>query len=137
MTLEHRKKISEAHMGMKLSEETKLKKSIAMKNKWRNDQEYKVRMSDAHKSKVGTWSGSYKEYVALHDWIRRQVGSAKSCIVCGESNKRIHWANLSGNYEKDTLDYTPLCTQCHAFWDDGLMAINLFEWNQKLTIDDQ
>lgn len=57
------------------------------------------------------------EYYRLHGWVRWRLGRAKQCEVCGTRSWPIDWANISGNYLKDTSDYVELCRACHGDFD--------------------
>lgn len=61
------------------------------------------------------WKGDNVGYDALHDWINRHNGKAKTCIICGDNGgkKGCHWANLSGKYLRDLSDYVSLCPMHH------------------------
>ena len=61
-----------------------------------------------------------KEYVRVHDWIKRQLGKAslcKNCEVRKSYSTNIHWANISGNYKYDIDDWMQLCPRCHRNFD--------------------
>lgn len=61
---------------------------------------------------------SKTEYVMLHKWVRRQLGRPSLCENCDTTDaKRFEWANLSGEYLRDTTDWARLCTSCHRLID--------------------
>jgi len=70
---------------------------------------------------------SYKaenvEYGGLHQWVRKNLGSAKRCTHCGldripEGMKRyFQWANRSHLYRRDLNDWMQLCVKCHKAYD--------------------
>lgn len=69
----------------------------------------------------GMWKGDTVGYRALHYWVERQLGKPKQCSNCGlESDrpKQFHWANVSGEYHRDTQDWVRLCVKCHWAKDD-------------------
>lgn len=59
MTEEHKRKIAQAHLGMKLSDEAKKKKSLAMK-KWWTDKSHRELMSENHRGNKGYWKGKFR-----------------------------------------------------------------------------
>jgi len=64
-------------------------------------------------------------YKALHQWVKRWLGSPQSCLFCGRKGKKngtkwsIQWANKSHKYLRDLNDWIPLCTPCHKKYDKG------------------
>jgi len=70
----------------------------------------------------GAWRGDGVGYTALHQWIYKQVGRAVEhlCAEClGPAND---WANVSGEYRRDTEDFIPLCRSCHIIFDQGVIT---------------
>lgn len=72
------------------------------------------------------WKGDNVGYGAKHDWIRRHHGSPKECEECGITDKErrtingrsyIQWANVSGKYLRNRLDFIALCARCHILFD--------------------
>lgn len=64
------------------------------------------------------WKGDEVAYRALHSWVQRELGKASHCVDCGRCDKiRYHWANISGEYMRDTKDYKSLCPKCHKAFD--------------------
>lgn len=61
-------------------------------------------------------------YSAIHKWIVRLFGPAKSysCMFCAgtRGSKKIEWANISGEYRRESQDWTTLCSCCHNHFDD-------------------
>ena len=102
-TAEHRRKLSEIRIGKKLSKETREKMSIQRKD-------------DNH----NLWKGDDASYIAKHQWISRKLGKPDTCEICdktGLKGHKIHWANISGNYTRDILDWIRLCVRCHIEFD--------------------
>ena len=65
---------------------------------------------------VHNWKGDKVGYAALHTWIQRKLGKPSTCQKClksGLSTKKIHWANISGEYKRDFSDWIRLCAICH------------------------
>lgn len=64
------------------------------------------------------WKNDQVGYVALHEWVRKQLGESKLCGDCGTiTAKRYEWANISGEYKRDITDWKRLCTSCHLKFD--------------------
>ena len=71
--------------------------------------------------KHSRWKGNNVGYDALHDWVRRNLGSPTLCEKCGTnglSGKKIHWANKSGKYKRNLEDWIRLCVRCHKEYDN-------------------
>lgn len=66
------------------------------------------------------WKGDGVGYFALHDWIRRRLGTPSKCENCGTTrHTRYEWANISGEYLRDLTDWVRLCKNCHVLIDDS------------------
>ena len=63
------------------------------------------------------WKGDDASYEAKHAWIYRRKGKPKECKKCFESNRKLHWANISGSYLRDENDWTSFCVPCHREFD--------------------
>src|SRR3990167_2616997 len=82
------------------------------------------------------WKGDDVGYGALHDWIRRNLGTPDTCGDCGKSGltgKQIHWANKSGKYKRDITDWVRLCAKCHKKMDYLLQPRGEEHPNAKLN----
>ena len=55
-------------------------------------------------------------YDAIHEWINRWLNKSKTCEKCN-SEKNVEWANKSGLYLRDFLDWMRLCKKCHTRYD--------------------
>lgn len=78
------------------------------------------------------WKGDEASYFAKHMWIRRKLGNPVVCQFCGfksDNHKRIHWANVSGEYKRELSDWISLCVPCHKKRD--LLIIKLNKKNDK------
>lgn len=76
------------------------------------------------------WLGDEAKYQAKHMWIRRNYGKADRCEnqACTYKNpKTFHWANLSGEYQRERSDYVMLCPSCHKKMDLGTAQIVLLD----------
>lgn len=74
------------------------------------------------------WKGDEVGYDALHDWVRRELGTPERCEHCGttEPSKykgNYEWANLSQEYIRDVKDWIRLCRKCHSKHDDRLRGL--------------
>ncbi|HUS02942.1 MAG TPA: NUMOD3 domain-containing DNA-binding protein [Chitinophagaceae bacterium] len=63
------------------------------------------------------WMGDKVGNRGIHSFIERIVGRPKECTQCGETQKRIHLANVDHKYSRDPKDYIPLCPKCHRLYD--------------------
>jgi hypothetical protein len=106
-TKEHSLKLSQAHLGNKLSSVTRKKISIAVKGKNSGEKHYK-------------WEGNNAGYSALHKWVQKELGKPHFCEGCGNrdlEHRQYHWANISGNYKRVLSDWRRLCVKCHIMFD--------------------
>ncbi len=126
-------------INYKHSEETKRKigltNSISIKKLWENP-EYRKHMSKVHLGQKSYWKGKEKldsrgekhplwkgkdvGYTALHDWVKRYLGSPDVCEDCGNKDLRHRqytWANISGKYKRELSDWKRLCMKCHKKFD--------------------
>ena len=73
-----------------------------------------------------SWKGDKVGYGALHVWIHRNWGKAKTkpCSFCKKMHKdrRMHWANLDGKYTRDIEMWTVLCAKCHFRYDIDILG---------------
>lgn len=66
------------------------------------------------------WKGDKIEYIPLHTWIRRKLGTPLKCEHCGKiktNTRNMHWANKDGKYKRVFTDWIRLCRQCHVDFD--------------------
>lgn len=71
----------------------------------------------------GNWKGEEVGYGALHDWVRRRLGTPNKCSQCGLVSDRprmMHWASLSRQYKRDLQDWIRLCAKCHKDFDKDM-----------------
>ncbi len=67
------------------------------------------------------WKGDEAKYAAIHMWLRGNFGFPDTCEHCGKSGltgKKIHWANVSGEYKRERGDWLRLCVPCHFTFDE-------------------
>lgn len=70
------------------------------------------------------WLGDMVGYSALHRWVSRKLGKAKThpckeCGVLGDSQ----WANLDGKYSRNLETWGALCRRCHYHYDERVLGI--------------
>lgn len=71
------------------------------------------------------WKGSDVSYSSLHKWVARWKGAPEQCERCGLSGlppgrkRYFQWANISGKYRRDLMDWMRLCARCHKAYDRG------------------
>ncbi len=117
-TEEHKRKIAEAHTGMK-------KPWTVLRNKkYPNVGE-----------KSGNWKGNNVGYIAIHNWAHKWVGLKDKCELC-PSNIRLEMANISGQYKRESTDWRTLCRVCHVkvdkeFRQNGGVTRKLQKWKKK------
>lgn len=66
------------------------------------------------------WKGDNVGYDALHDWVKRKLGTPMQCSVCGgvyKNPKQMNWANKSKKYKRNINDWVRLCKKCHFQFD--------------------
>ncbi len=71
------------------------------------------------------WKGENVGYRGLHEWIYNHLGQPDACEFCeqtGLSGHKIHWANKSGQYERNLSDWLRLCVSCHKRYDLARIA---------------
>lgn len=91
---------------------------------WNKGRKGKQKNHNTDGLKLGALA-SFKEtgfsYIALHQWVRRKLGTPHLCTVCGITNGKFQWANKSGEYKRDLSDWIRLCIKCHRKY-DGLVG---------------
>jgi hypothetical protein len=98
---EGRKNISNAHKGLKQSQETIDKRKFFVTGKL-----------------SGMWKGDKAGYFAIHSWVKRWKGKPSHCEMCGKKEKRAYqWANIDHKYRRVLEDYISLCVPCHRIYD--------------------
>jgi hypothetical protein len=134
-TKEQYRKICTPERARKISKKLKFLYKNGLRTQWTKGKN----LSDAHKLKIkstvpkgkdnANWKGDDVGYTALHDWVRRKLGSPKFCEHCKRSDrKKYEWANNDHKYRRNVKDYMRLCTACHRKYDytSGLSNIDRF-----------
>jgi hypothetical protein len=93
-------KVRKARLGTTHTEDTKVKMKLSAKIGETNNK----------------WTGDNVGYRALHYWIERNLGKSNVCEHCGVKGK-MHRANKSHKYLRDTSDWIRLCPKCHKKYD--------------------
>ena len=69
------------------------------------------------KSLIGNsrrWKGTEASHAAIHMWVKKHWGKPDHCDYChGGTASRYEWANLSGHYFRNRIDWLQLCPPCH------------------------
>jgi hypothetical protein len=88
---------------------------------------------------IHNWKGDNVGYGALHDWIRKRLGTPNICYECGvkDENIKYQWANISGEYKRSNglKDWKRLCCKCHVKFDIRNHPKGEKFWSAKLTKD--
>lgn len=71
---------------------------------------------DQRREKNDSWKGGDAEYQALHVSVQVSRGKPSICEVCGATEGRFEWANLTGDYF-NLDDYQRMCVRCHRRFD--------------------
>ena len=64
------------------------------------------------------WKGDRGGYSTIHKWVYKNFIKSECCKFCNSSNG-IRWANVSGNYTRERVDWINLCNRCHSKFDVG------------------
>lgn len=77
---------------------------------------------DMRMEKNVLWKGEEASYYAKHIWASYNFGRPLQCEHClktVDSTRKIHWANISGQYKRERSDWLRLCVSCHRKYDYG------------------
>lgn len=103
LTEAHKQKLREAMLA-------RIAKDPALMGGLRARAKLNMRSGEQHHN----WKGDNPGYASVHEWMERWYGKPKKCACCGtESAKVFDWANISGKYLRDSLDWERLCRSCH------------------------
>lgn len=114
---EHRSSIGRFVKGFKHSPESRQKISKSLQDQYANGTRKVVRMTGKDSP---TWKGDAIGYSMIHRWMKQTFGQPTECEDCGktvESGSKIHWANKSGKYKRERIDWMRLCMRCHMIYD--------------------
>lgn len=77
-----------------------------------------MKPSDTPQTQTARQRIGENEYQSVHRWIRQQRGKATACEDCARPGQKAYqWANISGEYKRDTSDWKMLCSSCHQVLD--------------------
>jgi hypothetical protein len=96
--------------------------------------EWREKIAEGAKGNRAHWKGDKAGYWARHRWLDTHVGKPKKCDFCGDTTKsRYEWANVSGKYLRDPVDYIRLCCKCHKAFDKGKKPVigTFNDYNQR------
>lgn len=71
------------------------------------------------------WKGDGVGYIALHEWVYKQLGKKSICWQCDTRTGKFEWANISQQYKRDVSDWARLCLSCHRRYDKGSIELTL------------
>ena len=72
------------------------------------------------------YKGNKVGYWGLHRWLDKELGRPRKCEHCGTIKaKRYEWANISGEYKRDTKDFIRLCQKCHKIFDKDRKGLTI------------
>lgn len=120
---ETKEKIRQRALGRKHSEETKEKIRLARQNQVMTPKMLAALAANRGENSL-LWKGPNVGYRALHRWVEKKLGKPDKCERCpreGLSGHAIHWANKSGEYQRELSDWMRLCALCHKQNDKGLI----------------
>ena len=69
------------------------------------------------------WKGDKVTMVQLHTWVNKNNNKPKICETCS-SDKNIDLANVTGNYQRDFINWKYLCRKCHMIEDGRMFKLN-------------
>ena len=107
----------ELQTGKKLSEETRKKMSISIKQGCK-------RGPDHYK-----WKGNDVGYHALHIWVKNRLPKPDLCQQCNNRPSE-DLANITGIYSRDFNNWQYMCKKCHTRY-DKIYERSLKPWQEK------
>jgi len=57
------------------------------------------------------------EYAAIHHWAQTNLVDTGECEHCGATDRKLTWANKTGEYLRQADDWLRLCYSCHGVYD--------------------
>ena len=117
-TEEHRKRLSEAKKGKKLSLKHRLNIGLSQMGR-------KAWNKGVPEGEGNRWKGDAVGYSGIHMWVRKHLGKAKECTLCHKkaNEGKIEWANIDHKYKRDLNDFISLCVSCHRRYDNERRTI--------------
>lgn len=68
------------------------------------------------------WKGNKVGYKSLHEWISTNWGKARN-YLCKCGIQALDWANLNGIYNRNRINWEPMCRSCHKKFDKADTSI--------------
>lgn len=114
----HKRKFCSYHCARKGTKPNGLgsKRTVEQRKKI-SDANY-IRFKD--ETKHPRWKGDEVGYRTLHKWVQKHLGKPHFCEICKNfklNHRQYHWANISGEYERNVKDWKRLCVKCHKAYD--------------------
>lgn len=110
----------------------KRQKDVWNKGKIMNSS-FRKACSNAMLGNKNRWKGDGATYGAKHVFMVKKYGKADMCMNYNcyyprrnkgrnilLAPKKYHWANISGQYFRDTKDWIKLCPSCHSKFDNNI-----------------
>ena len=98
-----------------------------------------VRGHHAKGERGSAWAGDQVGYSGVHRWLQKHYPKSGLCEQCsaiaGVNCRRTEYANISGEYRRDRIDYRELCPSCHRRLDGCNPARGERSGGAKLTAD--
>lgn len=132
-TESHKKKLREMMLSINESQELN-----QIRGKYERTSSHKKsfieRMSKVNRTFENSplWKGDSVGYNSLHAWVSNVLGKPNKCNKCGTLSAKIFdWANISGEYKRDILDWERLCRSCHMKKDGRLARLVESSFKEK------
>lgn len=78
------------------------------------------------------WKGGDVGINALHDWVKRKLGTPSNCEYClTQEDRKYEWSNISQLYKRELSDRQRLCVPCHSSYDRRHPLSNWNKTKQK------
>ena len=110
--------------GHKMTKESRLKMRLAKLGKIPSKEIVEKRRQAliANSENRKDWKGDDVGYSGLHKWVYVRLGKIPECMYCG-TDESLQWANISGKYKRDLLDWVRLCAKCHRDYDSNVIGL--------------
>lgn len=129
LTIEHRKNLSNSHIGLipwnkGLSNEITKANAKKAQDALRGQPAWNrgIKMPQISGKNHPAFKGDKVGYAALHDWVYAYKGRPSECEHCGKT-KTLQWANKSHQYKRKLNDWLSLCSSCHSKYDGILYKV--------------
>lgn len=83
----------------------------------------RVSINTEFKPRKHAFNGTVGEYKHIHYKVGLLFGKPEKCEDCGQdglTGRQIHWANVTGIYNTDRINWRRLCVRCHAIFDERI-----------------